>query len=410
MTRRASDRATSPSELVMVVHARYPLGEPRVEREARAARDEGYAVRVICLRHSGELAHEMVDGIDVQRLPVEHRRGIGTFAVLLEYLRFTFHAARELAVRRPPAAGTIIHCHSPPDFIVAAALIPRVRGCRVVLDIHDLSRHIFGARFGSRSGGRILYQGLAAIERCAGAVANRLITVHEPYRQQLVANGVTPEKVTVVMNSADETVIDQVRSRSQVDDRAGDGFVVAYHGTLNPWYGVDLIVEAVALLKDRVPNVAALIIGEGDALDDLRVLARDLGVAERVHFSGRYLPHEEALAAIRTADCGVIPNKPSQLNRFALSNKLLEYVALEIPAVVAALPTLQAHFSPDEVSFFEPDNAAALAAAVARLAMDREAALQMARRAEARARDYSWADNRRRYTELLASLRLQSDA
>ena len=52
---------------------------------------------------------------------------------------------------------------------------------------------------------------------------------------------------------------------------------------------------------------------------------------------------------------------------------------------------VRAHFSPDEVTFFEPDNTAALTSAVARVAADRDAAVKMASRAEAHARDYSWA-------------------
>jgi glycosyltransferase involved in cell wall biosynthesis len=394
----------------MLVHARYPMGEPRVEREARAASQAGYAVRVICLRHAGEAARESIDGIAVRRLPITHRRGIGAAAVLVEYLKFVCCAGLELTLLEPPRKDAIVHCHTPPDFICIAAAVPKLRGCKLILDIHDLSRHIFAVRFGDRRGRQLLYRALAWIERAACAAADRVVTVHEPYREELIANGVDASKIAVVMNSADEARVDEARQRgSDGGARTGD-FVVGYHGTLNPWYGVDLIIEAVALLKDRVPNVQALIIGEGDALDDLRALAREFGVAERVHFSGRYLPHEHALAAIREADCGVIPNKPSQLNRFALSNKLLEYVALDIPAVVAGLPTLQAHFRPDEVSFFEPGNAAALAAAVGRVAVDREEAQRMAGRAAQRAREYSWAENRRRYTELLASMRPQSGA
>ena len=61
----------------MVVHAYYPVGETRVEREALALVDRGYQVDVICLRAKGEPAQETIDGINVFRLPVGRHKGSG---------------------------------------------------------------------------------------------------------------------------------------------------------------------------------------------------------------------------------------------------------------------------------------------------------------------------------------------
>jgi glycosyltransferase involved in cell wall biosynthesis len=229
-----------------------------------------------------------------------------------------------------------------------------------------------------------------------------VITVHEPYRREILAVGTPANRVSVVMNSPDGELIRAVNSR---DASPRSGFTLAYHGTLNDWYGVDLLVEAVALLQEKVPGVSALILGDGDALPSLRALAERLGVADRVHFSGRYLPIEDALARVRSASCGVIPNRPTELNRFALSSKLFEYVALEIPVVVARLDTLAAHFDDSEVSYFEPGSARSLAAAVEGVAYDSAAAVRRVERALHRSAEYSWDRNAARYLELLGGPR-----
>jgi Glycosyl transferases group 1 len=94
----------------------------------------------------------------------------------------------------------------------------------------------------------------------------------------------------------------------------------------------------------------------------------------------------------------VIPNLPTELNRFALSTKLFEYIELGLPAVVARLETLEAHFSDDEVTFFQPGDAASLAAALRWVATYPAEAEAKAQRARDRvAREYSWAANRARY-------------
>ena len=70
--------------------------------------------------------------------------------------------------------------------------------------------------------------------------------------------------------------------------------------------------------------------------------------------------------------------------------------------MVARLETLEAHFSSDEVTFFEPDDPAALAEALAWVAEPPEEARQKAERARARAQAYSWATSREHLLEALS--------
>jgi glycosyltransferase involved in cell wall biosynthesis len=100
----------------------------------------------------------------------------------------------------------------------------------------------------------------------------------------------------------------------------------------------------------------------------------------------------------------VIPNRPSRLNRYALSSKLLEYVELGIPVAAAGLPTLREHFTDDEVLFFTPGDADALAAALLAIARDPAVAQTRAMAARRRARAYAWQTNAERYVQLIDDL------
>jgi glycosyltransferase involved in cell wall biosynthesis len=250
---------------------------------------------------------------------------------------------------------------------------------------------MFGARFGS---GGVVTRLLALVQRAAAAVADAVVTVHEPYRRELAVAGIPASKIHVVMNAPDRRVLAAAGPRTT----PGDGFRVAYHGTLTHWYGVDLLVDAVA----RLEGVRAHVIGDGDALPGLRELAAERGVDGRITFSGRYVPIEDALAAVAACDCGVVPNRASTLNRFALSSKLFEYVALGLPVVAARLETIAAHFAEDEVTFFEPDDAGSLARALRWVAEHPGEARNRAERAERRARAYAWNGQRERYLAVLA--------
>jgi glycosyltransferase involved in cell wall biosynthesis len=261
---------------------------------------------------------------------------------------------------------------------------------------------MFDARFGD---GRLAHpvEGvLRMVERGACRVADQVVTVHEPYRAELAAHGVPAEKITVVMNAPSTEMIEIARAAAK-DEQHRESFVVAYHGTVTHWYGVDLIVEAIAGLQDRVPNIRGLILGEGDALPSVEALAHSAGVASRIEFPTTLVAQVEAVSRVAGANCGVIPNRDSRLNRFALSSKLLEYVALDIPVVVSRLDTLAAHFAADEVTFFDPGEAESLAGAIAWVAEHPAEAREKAKRARRRAEAYSWATSRARLLETLSS-------
>jgi glycosyltransferase involved in cell wall biosynthesis len=391
---RAAVDAPPAGRLLMILHGYFP-DEPRVAAEARAARAEGFDVDVIALRRPGELAVEKVEGVTLRRLPVEHRRGEGLAAMAFEYASFTILAsvvASKLALRQ---RYDVVQVHSPPDFLVVAALGPRLRGARIVLDVHDLASDMFAMRFEGRRGARLADAALRALERWAASAASAVLTVHEPYREELVVRGIPAAKISVVMNSLDESLLPS-SSPLELDD----SFTIFYHGTVTPHYGVRLLVEAAAQLRDSIPDLRVVICGEGDDLPVIRALARELRVDDLLQVSG-FLPQVEVLQAARRASVGVVPNLRTRLNRFALSTKLLEYVALGVPVVSADLPTIRKHFSPEEVSFFEPGDASALASALQDVFADPDAARVRAAAARRRYEAYRWEQSRDTYGRVL---------
>jgi glycosyltransferase involved in cell wall biosynthesis len=385
----------NPRALCMLVHGPYPIGEPRVERQARAARDAGWEVDVLATRRRGEPTEEQVEGIRVRRLPLEHRRGVGLAGALREYVGFTALAGKELARGR---RSDVVHVHAPPDFLIAAALVPRHRGARVILDVHDLSSDMFAMRFGDRTGARTADRLLRLLERASASAADAVVTVHEPYRAELERRGVPAEKLLVLMNSVDESHLPP-----STDSRSG-AFLVVYHGTITPHYGVDLLVRAAAQAAKEVDDLRLELYGDGDELPAVRRLAAELGLSERMTTSDGYLPHGEVLARVAGANVGVVPNRPTQLNRFALSSKLFEYVALGVPVAAADLPTLRGHFSDDEVRFFRAGDESALTQALVELASHPGAARQRAEAARRRYETYEWPAQARRYVTLLDQL------
>src|SRR5207248_6507730 len=121
----------------------YPLGEGRVAREALAAVDAGWQVDVVAMRNPAEPAEEIVDGVAVFRLPLSHERAAAPW-LAREYLGFTALAIAKVAALAARRRYDVVH---PPDFLLVAALAPRLAEARVVFDVHDLAPELFAVRF-----------------------------------------------------------------------------------------------------------------------------------------------------------------------------------------------------------------------------------------------------------------------
>jgi glycosyltransferase involved in cell wall biosynthesis len=384
----------------MVVHAPYPLAETRVEREAHAAQAAGWDVDVVAMREPHEVETETLDdGIRVVRVPVRRVRGAGALHVAREYLAFTLLAARTVARLDRDARYGVVQVHNPPDFLLAAALVPRLRGARTILDIHDLAPELFALRFGGRSGSGPLLAALSLVERVALRLADAVVTVHEPYRRLLLERGVPPEKIVVALNSPDESLLPATEAQ-----RTDGPFRVVYHGSVIEHYGLITLVDAIAALGDDVPELVVEIYGTGDALPAVKGRVDSHGLADRFRFSDRFVENREILHLVQGADVEVVANLAVERNKAALPTKLFEYAALEIPVVSSDLPAVREYFSGDEVRFFTPGDAAELARAIRELASDRAAAAAQADRARARYEQYRWGRQSADYVGLLERL------
>lgn len=386
----------------MVVHAHYPRGEPRVERQAQALVGAGYEVDVICLRGDEEPPVESVDGVDVYRLPVQRHKGRGLAVQLLEYLAFFFLASAKLVALHRRRRYRVVQVHNLPDFLVFAALWPKLRGARVILDLHDLMPEFYAARFSggltSRPVRLVRWQ-----ERLSCRFADQVITVTDLWRETLIRRGVPAGKVSVVMNVADNRIFFRLPA---VERPAGnqDGFNLIYHGTLTRRYGVDLLVRAVDVARREIPHVCLTIHGAGEFREALMQLTEELDLKAHVAFSTRLVPTPELPQIIRKADVGVVPNQRDIFTDGILPTKLMEYVALGIPAIAARTPAIDAYFDETMVQFFTPGDVDDLARCITSLHGNRERLAALARNSDRFNQRYNWAKLGADYVALVERL------
>jgi len=387
-----------PGRHCMVVFAHYPLGETRVQREAEALGDAGYEVDVICLGDPQEPPRDHYRGVEIHRLPISiDKRSLSRQFVA--YLRFFLLASvrlTKLHLRRPYRS---IQVHNLPDFLVFCALVPRLQGVPIVLDLHDLMPEFFAGRF--RPGRRRWLARLIRLqEHLACRFADHVITVSEHWRQALIRRGVPEAKCSVVMNVADERIFTFTRTHP----RSGPEFRLVYHGTVTHRYGLDLAIRAVGLVKEEIPEIRFTILGRGTDMPRLMAIRDALGLQTHVRLDDAYVLAEDIPDVIAGSDLGVVPYRNDVFTDGLLPTKLMEYAVLGIPCIAARTTAIEAHFRDAGVEFFVPGDAEDLADRLRELHRRPERLAELADRWPNFTRTYNWTRIGAEYVDLVRGL------
>jgi len=387
----------------MLVHAYYPLGEPRVEREARALIRHAYDVDVICLRNHGEAPVESVDGVTVYRLPVQRHKGRGLAVQLLEYLVFFALAFIKLIALHRRRRYRVVQAHNLPDFLVFAALWPKLTGARLILDLHDLMPEFYAARFG----GSLASWPVRLVrwqERLSCRFADHVITVSDHWRQALIRRGVPAHKCSVVMNVADENIF-LWQGNGSLRPPNKSKFRLIYHGTIVQRYGLDLAIQAINRVRHEIPDIHLTILGKGDYVDTLIQMAQELNLHHHVTIVNDIRPAEELPGIIRTADVGIVPYRNDIFTDALLPTKLMEYAALGLPAIAARTTAIETYFGDTMAEFFEPGNIDDLAQCIRNLYESPERLAELAQGSQKFNERYNWSKIGADYVALVERLR-----
>jgi glycosyltransferase involved in cell wall biosynthesis len=216
---------------------------------------------------------------------------------------------------------------------------------------------------GGASGLRLLGDRL---ERRRLRAADALLTVSQPLAQHLVSQGARADRTHVLPNvvdrarfGTDERRRVETRRRLELDDRV----VVGFHGVFSPWYGLDVLVESLAFVRDD--RVSLLLVGDGVERDRVERIVAERSLADRVTITG-FVSHDVVPEFVDAFDVAVVPDHVWWTSPL----KLLEYGAMGKPVVAARVPSVEALAAPSEVALVERRDPEALAAAVDALVAD----------------------------------------
>ena len=320
-----------PLRILMLLENNPFPQDTRVQHEANCLSHAGYSVSVICQRGKAQPYYDCIDGVRVYRFPAPapanglvgyaYEYGYTTIALFLISIWVFFRHGFD-----------VIHAHNPPDILVLVALPYKCIGKRFIFDHHDLSPEMYYARFGGQ-GNRTVYRILCLLEKLSCRIADHVIATNQSYqRLEIERDGLSEAEITIVRNGP---ILDSASAPAPVTDLGIPGrILIGYAGVIGYHDGVDYLLRALRHLRTdfKRGDFCCLVMGDGDALDDVKALCTQLQLDDQVRFMG-WIPHAQLAGYIRAVDICAAPEPLNDYNNRSTMIKITEYMAAAKPIV-----------------------------------------------------------------------------
>lgn len=377
----------------MVLHTGFPP-DIRVAKEIQSLQEE-HDVYLLCVRRGMQAKIESVNGVAVKRI---FSRGQRVRAYLSLLSRRRSKSWQRAVTNFVDENGIeVLHVHDLP-LLGVGLTVGRRFNIPVISDLHEnypamLEAQIPVSLVSARSIQQVVLRLVVSVKKWATyeretvAQADRVITVIDEARERLVELGVLAEKIDVIGNYASLDGIGEKHGLSE------DNFTLVYAGGFGATRDLSTLIKSVSLLdKKKYPNVKVILVGgKGRAYANLRKLANDLDVSDRVQVL-RWLPQAEAEQLMLDADVGVVPHVKSPHTDATIPHKLFQYMWRRLPVIVSDCAPLQRIVSENRCGLvYRSGDAEALAKCIVSLYRDRELTQRMgAAGARAVEETYNW--------------------
>lgn len=330
--------------------------DARIRKYSEALTERGDSVDVIAL--SPDDRNKIPTKYSLQKVTVyevlkrfPERRSID---YLIAVLKFFFISSYYITKKHVINRYDLIHVHSPPDFEVFAAFLPKLLGAKIVLDIHDPVPDFFAAKFGSENN-NVYIKLLNLLERISAKFADHVITVTDYWKDVISKRSHIPDrKISVIVNLPDTRLFNPKKFTKK--EKSNRNFSLLYPGTLNKHCGLDIAIKAINLVKKEIPSIKFLIYGKGSEYNRLQLIVDDLGLEDFVFFHN-HVSWEIIPKIVNDADIGIaLLSGHGEYSQQALNVKLFEFLAMGLPVVATRTKALRYYIDKDIVMLSEPND------------------------------------------------------
>lgn len=302
----------------------------RVWAEARAAKEYGYDVSVICPKNEkASDSYSRIEGIDIYRhfTPFE---ADGKYAFIVEYANAIFWEmllSIWIYLRKP---FHYIHSANPPDHVFLIAVLYRMFGVKYIFDHHDICPENYVAKFNRKD---LFHRVLSIMERLTFRCADLVISTNESYKKiALRRGGKKKGDVFVVRNGPQLSNVWFADPNPKL--KQNYEYLVTYVGVIGNQEGIDKLLRIIDYIinKKGYENIRFVIMGTGPHWNKMVELSRQMNLDKWVTFTG-YIPYKDFYEMLATSDVCVNPEPSNEFTDKSTMLKIMDYMTFGKPIV-----------------------------------------------------------------------------
>jgi PEP-CTERM/exosortase A-associated glycosyltransferase len=222
----------------------------------------------------------------------------------------------------------ILHAHSPALNAIAALRVGRSLGIPVVYEVRAFWEDAAVDHGTSKEQG-LRYRLTRALETYAFKRVDAITTICEGLRNDIVMRGISAQKVTVIPNAVDieKFSLDSSPDIELKQQLGLTGYrVIGFIGSFYAYEGLDLLLQALPMILESVPDARILLVGGGPQDAMLKNLAFKLGIQNKLIFTGR-VPNDQVQRYYDLIDILAYPRHSMRLTELVTPLKPLEAMA-----------------------------------------------------------------------------------
>lgn len=324
------------SKILMLLENEFP-SDDRVEKEALSLINAGYTVHLLCPDFSGRPTNENHKGIHIHRFSINKtflKKLLGLIQILPLYKLFWLKKVRKIINEQK---ANIVHIHDLPLCCLIQTLKTKFN-LKIVADMHEnYPAMVAGQEHLRKIPNKFLIKigKWYKLEKKWLRLADLIICTASGMIKRLSKQLEGEHNFVLVPNTLDINTFQLSQTRkNEIEEKFRDSFNILSYGVVSEQRGIQFVLEAVSKLKDKIPKIRLIVLGDGTYLSTLKMQAKNLGIEKNVAFEG-WQNQSYLISYMENTHIAIIPHLKSEHTDNTSPNKLFHFMYFKKPVLAS---------------------------------------------------------------------------
>ncbi len=376
---------------------------PRLIRSANLYKQMGYCVDVICLKYENESSCEIIDDINIYYMPLKKDRK-NKLTYLLYYFKGIILGSFYISFLYFKKKYSLIQIHTLPDIFTISAIIPKLLGVPILVDLHDPMPEQFLAKYNNKKS--LWIKVLKFFEIIPGKMGSCFITQNDNYRRLYISRSFPKDKIKTIHNSPDERFLDYSKQLNfNLDNLVYNKKYVniIYTGELTKRHGIYRFISLFPSLVHNFHNLRLHVIGFGEEKPKILKFINEHNYEKYIRIYN-LLPYYEISKIILKSDIGLICSLNDEFFNYNVPNRLFEFALLEIPILMTKTLGVLDYVDENDVFFFDIKNVHSIIESINLILEDENELKSKIESCYKKISKYSWNIEKNYYKKIITNL------